>query len=213
MQAFPSFFLNSLFPDLAQQQWEMLRNDLRGRNWKRQFWPIDVGNYGFSRASSFAASAAAAVEMGDGETAARLLELIEDECPTQQLLGVFHRDKASLWAYAAEMVARMGRHNGLARITSSPALSAKDGPHIAYAPYPDVMIARAQRIGEKGLNLVLYPGGEAADVTIGFAGLMPERHYQTGLCNTPFIQTNKAGCATLTLPMAGRNCVNLVPVI
>jgi Linalool dehydratase/isomerase len=213
MQAFPSFFLNSLFPDLAQQQWEILRNDLRGRNWKQQFWPIDVGNYGFSRASSYAASAAAAVEMGDGETAERLLALLEDACPTQSLSNVFHRDKASLWAHAAEMIARMGRHNGLARINSSPPLSAKTGPHIEYAPYPDVMIASAKRLGINGLHLILYPGSKATDASIRVAGLMPERHYRTGLCNMPFVQTDRTGCASLTLRIAGRLCLNFVPVI
>jgi hypothetical protein len=213
MQAFPAFFLNSVFPDLAQQQWEILRNDLRGRNWKRQFWPIDVGNYGFSRASSFAASAAAAVEMGDGETAEKLLELLEDACPTQQLSNVLHREKASLWAHAAEMIARMGRHNGLAQITAGSSLSAKDRPHIAHAPYPDVMIAKAQRLEANGLHLVLYPGTDALDVPIGIAGLMPERHYQTGLFDRPFVQTDRTGCATLTLRMKGRTNINIVPVI
>lgn len=108
MQAFPCFFLSALFPDIAQRQWEALRYDLKGRCWTDALWRIDVGNYRFSRASSYAATAAAAVEVGDTDTSKLLLEHLEEECPTTVSKGISHRSNASLWAHAVEMIARCG---------------------------------------------------------------------------------------------------------
>ena len=73
MQAFPCLFLNALSPERAQEHWWRVRQRLDHGSWQRLFWPVDVGNYGFSRASSYAATAAAAVEMGD--------TAIAGECP------------------------------------------------------------------------------------------------------------------------------------
>ena len=79
MQALQCFFLNAIFPDLAQRQWPRVRHALTGPRQRRALWPIDVGNYGLARASSYAMTAAAAAEMGDTEIAKRLLDLLEAE--------------------------------------------------------------------------------------------------------------------------------------
>ena len=74
-QAMPSFFMNATMPDIAMRQWLLLRRQLvqAGKSGpglaRRSFWPIDTGNYRFSRASAFAGTALAAVEMGDREVA------------------------------------------------------------------------------------------------------------------------------------------------
>lgn len=209
MQAFPVFFLNSLFPDLAEQHWDRLRRDLQGSNWQRRFWPIDVGNYGFSRASSYAASAAAAVEMGDGEMATKLLEMLDDECPEQEVGGFPHRPNASLWAHSLEMIARLGQHNGLRHITSGPPLSPQAGPHLEVACYEDVMIASAKRSGHQGLRLVVYPVQPQCETEFGLAGLMPLRRYTTNLAQAQTFVADGKGRAIVQLRLAGRTQIDI----
>lgn len=68
-QTLPCLFLNATFPDIAMRQWLVLRSQMlkNGRLSKKKFWPIDTGNYGFSRASAYAVTALDAAELGDGE--------------------------------------------------------------------------------------------------------------------------------------------------
>jgi hypothetical protein len=212
MQSFPCLFLNSLYPDLAAERWEQLRNRLVNQNWKREFWPIDVGNYGFSRASSYAASAAAAVEMGDGEMAKAILDRLEEECPSRTIGGVTHRQNASLWAHALEVTARLGRKDGLRMMLERPSSSTPSGPHLSAAPYPDIMIARAISTGQQ-LELVLYPADHPQRATITIAGLNAGRHYRAGFGTEQFLKADQAGIANLTIQLSGRTELTITPII
>jgi hypothetical protein len=211
MQAFPAFFLNSLFPDLAQQQWALLRADVKGRDPKACYWPIDVGNYGFSRASSYAASAAAAVEMGDSAMARELLDLLDFECPSHNIAGFPHRPNASLWAHSLELIARLGRQDGLSNIIAGPALSAKLGPYLSSVHYREVMIASAHVFDGNCLRLVLHPVNTPVLSEIGLAGLMPFGRYQTGV-DGAILRADHKGYATLTVPISGRTQLMICPV-
>jgi hypothetical protein len=211
MQAFPCLFLNALYPDLAAEHWERFRDQLGQQDWRRAFWPIDVGNYGFSRASSYAASAAAAVEMGDGEIATRLLDRLEDECPSRTVGGVTHRERASLWAHDLELVARLGRKDGLRAMVATPAATGHAGPSLVEAPYPDVLIARARCSGAS-LDLVLHPGSDATAAPITLAGLLPNRAYTTGFGEVPGFTADAAGRAQLHVPLRGRTVLSVKPV-
>jgi hypothetical protein len=210
MRAFPCLFLNATYPDLAEAHWERLRRSLAARDWRRTFWPIDVGNYGFSRASSYAASAAAAVEMGDGETAAALLGRLEDECPSRTIDGVTHRERTSLWAHALELLARLGRKDGLRTMVARATAERPAGPSLIGAPYPDVLIARATSDGTS-LDLVLHPGSTATNALIAIAGLRPSHRYRTGPDAAPFL-ASEAGWAQLTVPLHGRTVLSVAPV-
>jgi hypothetical protein len=210
MQAFPCLFLNATYPDLAEEHWERLRRRLAARDWRRAFWPVDVGNYGFSRASSYAASAAAAVEMGDGETATALLARLEDECPSGTIDGVTHRERASLWAHALELMARLGRKDGLRTMVARATTEKPAGPSLIDAPYPDVLIARATSDGSS-LDLVLHPGGTATSASITIAGLRPNHRYRAAPGDAPFL-ASEAGWAQLTVPLHGRTVLSVAPV-
>lgn len=210
MQAFPCLFLNAAYPDLAEEHWERLRRSIATRDWRRAFWPVDIGNYGFSRASSYAASAAAAVEMGDGETATALLARLEDECPSRTIEGVTHRERASLWAHALELLARLGRKDGLRTIVARATTEPPVGPKLVDAPYPNVLIARATSNGPV-LDLVLHPGGTATSAPITIAGLRPNHPYRTGPGDAPFL-SNEAGQAQLSVPLHGRTVLSVAPV-
>jgi hypothetical protein len=210
MQAFPCLFLNALSPELAQEHWHRVRQWLDKGSWRRLFWPVDVGNYGFSRASSYAATAAAAVEMGDAAIAAECLGRLEEECPSREIGGVIHREHASLWAHALEMLARSSQANGLRGLVDRP--SGESGPRLVSAPYPDILVARAVAEG-RDLELVLHPGGASSASVIEVGGLMPERHYHTGLPDQPFLKADRDGCALLPVSLTGRTTLSIKPVV
>lgn len=209
MQSFPCLFLNSLAPDLAAAQWRRLRARLEGADWRRQFWPADIGNYGVSRATSYTATAAAAAEMGDTEIAAECLRRLEAECPSHLDHGVIHRGRASLWAHALEITARCTRQNSWRGLVAHP--RTESGPRLASASYPQVLIARAQ--AERGkLHLVLYPGSGDGAQTIALSGLAPERRYHTGHESAPFLKADNAGRASLCVTLHGRTALTIAPL-
>jgi hypothetical protein len=210
MQASPCLFLNALDSDLAAQHWSRVRKQLAQHKWERLFWPVDVGNYGFSRASSYAAAAAAAVELGDSETARECLQRLDAECPSREHGGVIHRDHASLWAHALEMIARTGKTGGFRDASDSAPNS--NGPRLAKAAYPDVLIARAVAQG-RSLELVLYSGSDETLPLIELSGLLPERHYHTGHPDQPFLRTNSSGRALLKVALRGRTALTIKPVV
>jgi len=199
MQAFPCLFLNTLSPERAQEQWHYVRSKLDSGSWKRLFWPIDTGNYGFSRASGYSATAAAAVEMGDVEVANECLRLLEIECPTHQNDGVVHRSNASLWAHALEVFARSNRPNGLSHLIGS--ASTSNGPHLASLNYEQAQILFAQCDSE-GLEFALVPTSDPVSTSIKVSGLQPHREYTTGLRERRFITADAGGCASFLVSLS-----------
>jgi hypothetical protein len=211
MQAFPCLFLNGLFPEIASKHWQKVRSGLQQDNWKRQFWPIDVGNYGLTRASSYAASAAAAVEMGDKEMVEKLFGALDAECPGQLQQGVFFREKASLWAHTVELMARLGCKDGLRTMIERPLDLGVTSPHLERADYPHVLIAKAVCEGQC-LELVLYPGTDSASTDIVVAGLIPYSAYQTSHAAARYFSADAAGRATLKIELAGRTVISVSPI-
>jgi hypothetical protein len=210
LQSLPCLFLNSIFPDIAERQWRRLRHDLTGPHQWRFLWPIDVGNYGFSRASSYAATAAAAVELGDREIADRLLAQLDAECPAKLVDGVIHRAHASLWSHAAELIARLGQVNGLRTLVTAPHKQAPGTPYIKCAGYPDVLVAEA-RADRGTLRAVLYPGAVAGYQPLTIAGLAPSAIYLVDTMPEHPFSANAAGEADLSIPVSGRTALHITP--
>lgn len=198
MQAFPCLFLNALSPELAQTHWQRVRQQLGTCSWKRLFWPIDVGNYGFTRASSYAATAAAAVEMGDRQIADECLRLLEEECPSHDHDGAIHRQSASLWAHALEVFARCGRRDGLRDMVSR--APETGGPRLLRSSCTKLHIASARSDGTD-LSLGLYPGGGQPVPVLELGGLLPDRFYHTGNPRSPLLKADRRGRAVVHLPV------------
>src|SRR5262245_10016299 len=172
----PSFFLNATLPHIGRRQWLLLRRTLledgsSGRVLRSgRFWRIDTGNYRFSRAAGLAATALAAVEMGDSEVAALCLAAIDEECPARVERDALHRPDASVWAHAVEFLARSGAHNAFRRLVEQPrAVSAT--PALHDVPYPHVLVARAV-FDDEMLRAVLYPGKRPGRYRLGLCGLV-----------------------------------------
>lgn len=208
MQAFPCLFLNALAPERAQEHWRLVRRKLDSGSWQRLFWPVDTGNYGFSRASGYAATAAAAVEMGDHEVAEECLRRLDVECASQVDGGVAHRTRASLWAHALEMLARANRKDGLHDLVAHH--RSLNGPHLLSAPYPDVQILRATCNAE-GLDLMLGARDDGPDAGIKIGGLLPHRQYATGLSHQRFATADDTGTICLQLRDRGRVSLHVRP--
>ena len=157
--ASPSLFFNAVFPDEARRLWLLARRDMLKRDGQlniRKFWPIDTGDYRFTRATSYAGVAAAAMEMGDGEVAEKALIQLQAECPATLGDGVLHRDRASVFSHFLELMAVFGGADQLAGIVHQPHGGTK-GPMINAQAYPDVLVAKADW-EQSGLSCVLYPG-------------------------------------------------------
>lgn len=208
MQALPCFFLNALFPGRAMQVWDMVRNDLTEKRARRVLWPIDTGNYRYSRASSYAATAAAAVEMGDSETARLLLSLLDEDCPKTEIEGCSYRPTASLWSHCVELLARCGDHNAFRDMVVGPHNEGEYGPTISSAPYPDVLIAKAQN--KNGcLSAVLYPGACAGYKPLKLSNLKPTQRYRVHVSDTYDFTADDSGSRVLQIPVHGRTPVRV----
>jgi hypothetical protein len=208
MQAFPCLFLNALSPERAQVHWYRVRRRLDTGSWKRLFWPIDTGNYGFSRASSYAATAAAAVEMGDRAVAEECLRRLDAECRSHEIDGAIHRSRASLWAHALEIMARIGRRDGLRDAVAG--IPAANGPRLTRLSCPKALVAQAVSDGA-GIDLVLQPGGGAPTPAIELGGLRPGTHYSTGFSRWPLLKADHDGRGVLRVPLAARTSLSIQP--
>lgn len=213
MQAFPCLFLNALDGDRAAKHWARIRHHFEtDAAVKRAIWPIDTGNYRFTRASGYAASAAAALELGDAETAARLLSLLDEDCPNKTREGITHRPNASLWSHAVELMARFGARDGLRALISKPCEQDHGLPILSDAHYPDVLIAKAQH-EDNTLSLVLYPGARVGFKPVTLSNLTPCARYIAHMHDDyPFV-ADSAGQARLHLPIHGRTPVRIAKAV
>src|SRR5262249_5951109 len=138
---------------------------------RAQFWRIDTGNYRRSRASAYAGTALAAVELGDTEVARLCLAALEGECPATVAENVRHRPNASVWAHAVELFARSGRASGFRDLIQHPRTAAAQ-PMLSHVPYPDVLVARAVH-ADGMLAATLYPGNGGGQFRLRLSGLTP----------------------------------------
>jgi hypothetical protein len=203
MQAFPCFFLNSVLPDIAQRQWKALQIDMNGKNWRKKLWPADVGNYGFSRASSYAATALAAREMGDNKTADLLLEYMDDECPQIEKQGIIHNSRASLWANANAFMAKTSKKNALRTLVTKAAVVNGQQPFLAEVDSSEVLIAKA-KFENGGLSIVAYPSQYPGFKQLKIAGLTPHGTYQLNSSRLESFEALSDGTQMINFPLNGR---------
>lgn len=211
MQAFPCFFLNAVCPDIARRQWAVLQSDMKAKNWRRALWPADVGNYGFSRASSYAATALAAREMGDDETADLLLQYMDADCPKITSGGVTHHSKASLWANANAFMARTSKANSLQNLVTKPKREA-DGIYLENVDPAEVLIAKAK--AQDGiLSVVAYPARIAGFKHFTIAGLIPGTAYRIQSKSNETFTANADGTHIIKIALNGRTHFHIIPII
>jgi hypothetical protein len=208
MQTLPCLFLNTVLPEIAAAQWQIARENLKEIAGRSPMWPVDIGNYRMNRSASYGACAAAAVEMGDRETADRILGYLDEDCPLVVNDGVAHRPLASLWAHALEFLAVAGSHNALQSATTEVKESA---PVIAQIEYPDVLLASAKNTASGGLTAVMYPGMKAGKKTMVISGLVPGRVYRQRAGGRCDVVADHNGRAQFCVVVDGRTEFSLIP--
>jgi hypothetical protein len=212
-QAMPCFFLNATFPDIALRQWLLLRRGLvrdggAGLN-RNRFWPIDTGNYRYSRAAAYAATALGAIELGDRDVALACLEALDHECPARSDGESTYRPAASVWAHAVEFFARVGETNGFRNLIERPRQDERR-MLLDDAAYPDVLVASATETGGM-LRAVLYPGAEPARRRLGFSGLRPGGRYASDGTEEGEVIADPTGAASVHVLLGGRCEIRLRP--
>lgn len=203
MQAFPCYFLNALFPDLALRQWMTLKHDLKTNNWKKSLWAVDVGNYTLSRASSYAATALAAREIGDHEVTDLLLNYLDQDHPYQTQNEISYRKNASLWANANAFTAKISKKGSLQKLICNSPEKLKSKPELVSAPYPDYLVAKAKNINDT-LQIVLYPCSKEPMQTLSLKNLHPETIYKTIGVSSFTFTSDQIGEAKIQIPITER---------
>jgi hypothetical protein len=216
MQAFTCYWLNPVLPDLAAYHWEALSRRLREARVRATIWPIDVGDYRWSRAAGYVAIAAAAREMGDAPVADRMLELLDQECRVTSAGRAAHRANASLWTHAVEIMAHMGGPGQLRALVNRPPCrsgSIEAGPLLARID-ETTQVAGAHRTSG-GLHLALDASGPCAVRRLAVTGLAPGRLYRAIAERPPesadLVQADATGGACFALHLAGRSHVIIKP--
>jgi len=194
MQSFPCLFFNAVLPDLAQRQWAAMQIKRRGRDWRSLIWPVDVGNYGFSRAAGYTATAAAAREVGDLGAADALGQALDQDLPSTIVNGVAHRPNASIWAHANELMSRVIAPNALHSLVTGPQPVVT--PYLKTAIYPDVLVAQATATADS-LTCVVVPGRGATQAVLAVAGLVPGAAYDVTISDQERCFADESGAFTL----------------
>jgi hypothetical protein len=208
--AMPCFFLNALFPELALRQWLLLRRRLfdgQGRFRREAFWRIDTGNYGFSRASAYTATALAAAELADQAVYDHCLLALEEECPSEEMAGVIHRQHASVWAHGVELMARAGGKHRFRDLLLQ--TKPNPGPRLDGIRYPEILVAAAYHYRD-GLKAVLYPGHKNGVYDLALSGLKPLTNYVVNRQDYR-IMADQHGEGRLQFPLNGRTIFEIFP--
>ena len=208
MQALPCLFFNSVLPELASQQWFTVRDRLLRDRGRAPFWFVDTGNYAMSRASNYAATAAAAAEMGDSEITERTLEFLNTDHPMCVDHGVGYRDGVSIWAHATEFFARTNSANGFRALVSDQGPGIDRTPCFKDARYPDLLFARAT-YQKDALEAVIYPGAHGGFHELKLSNLKPRRSYQLDGRTTGQFYSDGIGEAKINVELNGRTEVRI----
>ncbi|MGE0387415.1 MAG: hypothetical protein AB7Q97_22025 [Gammaproteobacteria bacterium] len=138
----------------------------------------------------------AAVEMGDEEVVAGLTQYIDAK-----------------FGPGVSMAIALGRRKGGWRsmIVDGLPEALRQGPRLAQADYPDVLVARAISDG-RDLHLVLYPGAGDRRVRLGLDQLVPGKSYRVQGALAPDIVADPLGCAGVVVDLHGRSEVRILPI-
>ncbi len=208
--------LNPVFPDLAHRYWAIVRREYAKKvdgRWELRIPAknVDYGNYTFNDVFVVDTFLGSAREMGDDEIAeAALARLDGDERRTVENGALFHRG-VSTFANATIAMDRLLRPNGWRdAVNTSPPASVFEGPLLAEASYPDVLVAKAFSRGDD-LELVLHPGGAAGPQPLGIERLKPGRRYTLRGAGDLSVVPDEQGRATVTVPLRERTVLHLQP--
>ncbi|MGO9069722.1 linalool dehydratase/isomerase domain-containing protein [Mycobacterium sp.] len=175
--------INPLYPAMADRYWAIARHDNfeaggNGLRVKPPAMTIDYGNYRPSVVSNVAALVNGAKEMGDEEaTKAAVDELNQALTPVYENGALFFRGVSNLWNTWIAQDRTAFKDCWRSLIVEQPPACITEGPQLAHANYPDVLVATARNDGHT-LRLVLRPGGSSPRQDLTLARLRPGMRYR-----------------------------------
>jgi hypothetical protein len=214
-------FENCWAPERAERLWTIAHHDLARAITKdadgepRLSIPgrgFDFGNYRLGLAYTWAAIAASAQEFGDEEIArAAQRSLEQDGAPTHDR-GVTHYQAMSNLGNLAAVTGRLRRRGDFRRVAAEgPPASVLQGPILADAKYPDVLVGHAFSHGDD-LELVLHPGASRGAQRIRIERLRPGQAYELRGAEKQRFSADASGAAELSVALHERTALEIVPV-
>ncbi|MGV0577878.1 hypothetical protein ABQE57_00865 [Mycolicibacterium elephantis] len=211
--------LHAFDSDLAQRCWTIVRREfvetsgaepsIALRGWDA----IDTGNYKRSQVASFVPVMWGAAEMGDTELFDLLAASLDRQCPPTEHDGARWYDELSTNMNAMLAVARFSPPGGFrALIADGPGEATRSGPVLADAAYPDVLVASARTDGTD-LRMVLRPGAGPTRTDLDIQRLVPNGQYRLRGAVDDLVTADDHGHATVTVDLAGRTEISLVPAV
>lgn len=218
VQLTSAFWLNPSLPDIAQRHWWLLRRQITFDGDGRPVLPrglstsVDPGNYALG-GDGYANTImlVTAREFGDEEVAGAAQRALEAGQSIEERGGVRRYDGLSPYTACAALVGRFGRRDALRDLVAHPLpVELRDGPVLAEARYPEVLVARATTDG-RALDLVLRPGAGSVRTTLVIERLVPNARYavEGGVAREVF--ADREGRAEVLVELADRLEVRVAP--
>lgn len=218
VQLTSAFWLNPSLPEIAQRHWSLLRREITFDGDGRPVLPrmlstrVDPGNYvlgGDGYANTI--MLVSAREFGDEEVAAGAQRALEAGQSIEERGGVRRYEGLSPYTGCAALVGRFGRENALRDLVAHPLpVELREGPVLAEARYPEVLVARATTDG-RALDLVLRPGAGPVRTTLVVERLLPGARYAVEGGVAHEVVADGAGRAEVLVELSGRLPVRVAP--
>lgn len=213
-------FANIFAPERAQKLWAVARKEIEpaivslpdgSEEIRLPGKGLDPGNYRPGFTGAFGSFLTSAREFGDERIAAAAQNSLDRQCGLVLEGGVRSYTGGSNIANANAVMGRLMRTGDFRRsFVEGPSEAALNGPVLAEARYPDVLVARAYSHGDD-LELALYPGAGGGLQTLRLARLQPGRSYQVSGAEGQSLTADEAGEAGLQVVMKGRTAISLRP--
>lgn len=215
-----TYWMHPTMPDLAHRSWWLMRETVLQETDGRYSLPpslanrCDSGSYVFGRtAFGQILLAMAAREIGDEQVASSVLAALDQDEAIERSGGAARYLGVSTQGNLYALMARFGRHSGARDLVRHGRPQAwQDGPRLAEAAYPAVLVARAVTDG-RALECVLHPGDGPVRTHVQVNQLRAGGRYVVRGATPAMVVADDHGAATLEVDLGGRTELTLEPVL
>jgi hypothetical protein len=218
VQMTTAFWMHAALPDIAQRTWWLLRRSALARRddsvviSRGVSARLDPGNYKLgSDTYGQIVTVMAAREVGDDEWADAAQRTLDTREEIAEANGARRYADASAFANLYANLGRLARRSALRDlVVFGPPEAWRNGPLLAEAAYPDVLVAKAVTDGH-ALDVVLRPGAGPVRTRIRVERLVPHREYAVRGARRDTLVASAAGDAVLELDLGGRHELRIAP--
>ncbi|CAK7237514.1 hypothetical protein SEUCBS140593_009991 [Sporothrix eucalyptigena] len=215
-----AMLLTAYLPHLAHRNWAMIRKEFLSYDDNGKLTVLglkgadkmDPGNYKGGEGALRAFLAATAAEFGDDKIRDEALEQLDNvyfPVETSPTGGLYNKGLSATTQVIA-LMARICRTRDLANATlHGPPAAVRQGPLLAKAPFPQVLVAKAISADGAKLDLVLYNGREPGTFGLEVERLIP--HLTYNLSTGGSLTADANGKASIKAKVSGRTQIILTP--